>query len=183
VKKTKKTKKSGKARLQQPARKLSHVDADGKARMVDVSGKADSQREAVAEATVVMDAATWKLVAGGKVAKGDVLAAARIAGVMAAKRTPDLIPLCHPLLLSQVDVTFDANPAGRGKTALTILTVARCWGQTGVEMEAMTAASVAALTVYDMCKAADRWMVVSDVRLLEKRGGKSGTLRRPGLRP
>jgi cyclic pyranopterin phosphate synthase len=99
---------------------------------------------------------------------------------MAAKRTPDLIPLCHPLLLSQVDVTFEAAPAEPGKTALRILTVARCFGQTGVEMEAMTAAAVASLTVYDMCKAVDRWMSVREVRLLEKRGGKSGTVRRPG---
>jgi cyclic pyranopterin phosphate synthase len=150
--------------------------------MVDVSGKAETQREAVAEATVVMNAATWELAAAGKVAKGDVLAAARLAGIMAAKRTPDLIPLCHPLLLSRVDVTFDARPAGRGRTALRILTVARCSGQTGVEMEAMTAAAVAALTVYDMCKAVDRWMSINGVRLLEKRGGKSGTVQRPGRR-
>jgi len=161
---------------------LSHVDAQGKARMVDISAKAGTQREAVAESTVSMKAATWELVAGGMVAKGDVLAAARLAGIMAAKRTPDLIPLCHPLLLSQVDLTFDARPAGAGKIALRILAVARCTGQTGVEMEAMTAAAVAALTVYDMCKAADRWMSVKEVRLLEKRGGKSGTVRRPGGR-
>ena len=148
--------------------------------MVDVSGKDETAREAVAEATVLMSAATWALAAAGEVPKGDVLSAARLAGIMAAKRTPDLIPLCHPLLLSRVDVTFDARAAGPGKTALRILTVARCSGQTGVEMEAMTAAAVAALTVYDMCKAVDRWMSVRDVRLLEKRGGKSGTLRRPG---
>jgi cyclic pyranopterin phosphate synthase len=150
--------------------------------MVDVSGKAETAREAVAEATVLMAAATWELAAAGQVEKGDVLAAARLAGIMAAKRTPDLIPLCHPLLLSRVDVTFEARPGGRGKTALRVLAVARCSGQTGVEMEAMTAAAVAALTVYDMCKAVDRWMSVREVRLLEKRGGKSGTLRRPGLR-
>ena len=165
-----------------PSRALSHLDAQGHARMVDVSGKAETLREAVAEATVVMRAATWELAAAGKAAKGDVLGAARLAGIMAAKRTPDLIPLCHPLLLSQVDVTFEAAPADGGKTALRILAVARCFGQTGVEMEAMTAASVAALTVYDMCKAVDRWMSVREVRLLEKRGGKSGTLRRPGRR-
>jgi cyclic pyranopterin phosphate synthase len=150
--------------------------------MVDISGKAETQREAVAESTVRMQSATWALVAGGKVAKGDVLAAARLAGIMAAKRTPELIPLCHPLLLSQVDLTFDARPAARGKTALRILAVARCIGQTGVEMEAMTAAAVAALTVYDMCKAADRWMSIAEVRLLEKRGGKSGAVRRLGSR-
>ena len=150
--------------------------------MVDVSGKVETSREAVAEATVVMNTTTWSLVAAGEVAKGDVLAAARLAGIMGAKRTPDLIPLCHPLLLSQVDLTFDARPSGRGRTALRILAVARCSGQTGVEMEAMTAAAVAALTVYDMCKAADRWMNIREVRLLEKSGGKSGSLRRPGTR-
>jgi len=150
--------------------------------MVDVSGKVETSREAVAEATVVMNTTTWSLVAAGEVAKGDVLAAARLAGIMGAKRTPDLIPLCHPLLLSQVDLTFDARPSGRGRTALRILAVARCSGQTGVEMEAMTAAAVAALTVYDMCKAADRWMNIREVRLLEKSGGKSGSVRRPGTR-
>jgi cyclic pyranopterin phosphate synthase len=159
---------------------LSHLDEQGRARMVDVSGKGATVREAVAEATVVMQTATWELAAAGKTAKGDVLGAARLAGVMAGKRTPDLIPLCHPLLLSQVDVAFDSLPAEAGKTALRILAVARCSGQTGVEMEAMTAAAVAALTFYDMCKAADRWMSVRELRLLEKRGGKSGTLRRPG---
>jgi cyclic pyranopterin phosphate synthase len=163
-----------------PARRLSHFDARGNARMVDISGKPETQREAVAEATVVMDDATWALVTAGEIPKGDALAAARVAGVMGGKRTPDLIPLCHPLLLSQVDVTFDTFPAEDGKTALRILAVARCSGQTGVEMEAMTAAAVAALTFYDMCKAADRWMSVRDLRLLEKRGGKSGTIRRPG---
>ena len=162
------------------APRLSHFDARGNARMVDIGGKPLTQREAVAEATVVMDDATWALVVAGEIPKGDALAAARVAGVMAGKRTPDLIPLCHPLLLSQVDVTFDTLPAEEGKTALRILAVARCTGQTGVEMEAMTAAAVAALTFYDMCKAADRWMSVRELRLLEKRGGKSGTLRRPG---
>ncbi len=176
-----------KARKQRAARRpsprLSHVDAQGRARMVDISAKAETHREAVAESRIVMEDATWALVAEGRMAKGDVLSAARLAGVMAAKRTPDLIPLCHPLMLSQVDLTFDAAPAARGKTALRILAVARCIGQTGVEMEAMTAASVAALTVYDMCKSVDRWMTIREVRLLEKRGGKSGTVRRPGLRP
>ena len=165
-----------------PGRKLSHIDRRGNARMVDITGKPETQREAVAEATVVLEAATWALATAGKVAKGDVLSAARLAGIMAAKRTPDLIPLCHPLQLSQVDLTFDASPAARGRIALRILAVTRCFGQTGVEMEAMTAAAVAALTLYDMCKAADRWMRIEGVRLLEKRGGKSGTVRRPGAR-
>jgi cyclic pyranopterin phosphate synthase len=172
--------KAPKKRAKAPAARLSHLDARGNARMVDIGAKPESRREAVAEAVVVMDEATWALVAAGEIPKGDVLSAARVAGVMAAKRTPDLIPLCHPLLLSQVDVTFEAAPAEPGKTALRILTVARCLGQTGVEMEAMTAASVASLTVYDMCKAVDRWMSVREVRLLEKRGGTSGTVRRPG---
>jgi len=152
--------------------------------MVDVSGKAETLREAVAEATVVMRTATWELAAAGKAAKGDVLGAARLAGIMAAKRTPELIPLCHPLLLSQVEVAFEARGAGRGRTALRIRATARCAGPTGVEMEALTAAAVAALTVYDMCKAADRWMSIREVRLLEKRGGASGEMRRsaPGRR-
>ncbi|MHB8837028.1 MAG: cyclic pyranopterin monophosphate synthase MoaC [Candidatus Methylomirabilia bacterium] len=168
--------------MTQLPKKLSHLDAAGQARMVDISGKPETSREAVAESTVVMNAATWALAAAGEVPKGDVLGAARLAGIMAAKRTPELIPLCHPLQLSQVDVTFEARPAPRGKTSLRILAVARCFGQTGVEMEAMTAAAVAALTVYDMCKAADRWMTIREVRLLEKRGGKSGTLSRLGRR-
>ena len=168
--------------MTQLPKKLSHLDAAGRARMVDVSGKAETSREAVAEAAVVMDAETWVLAASGKAAKGDVLGAARLAGIMAAKRTPELIPLCHPLQLTQVEVAFQARGAGRGRTALQIVATARCAGQTGVEMEAMTAAAVAALTVYDMCKAVDRWMTIREVRLLEKRGGKSGTLRRPGRR-
>jgi cyclic pyranopterin phosphate synthase len=160
--------------------RLSHVDAGGNAQMVDISEKPGTQREAVAEVVVVMDEGTWALIAAKDVPKGDVLTAARLAGIMAAKRTPDLIPLCHPLQLSQVDLTFQAAPVEDGKVALCILAVARCIGQTGVEMEAMTAAAVSALTVYDMCKAVDRWMSVRELRLLEKRGGKSGTLRRPG---
>src|SRR5512138_1278231 len=110
-----------------------------------------------------MSEPTRRLALERRAEKGDVLSAARLAGIMAAKRTPDLIPLCHPLMLSRVDVTFEPRPAGIGKIALRILTVARCAGQTGVEMEAMTAAAVAALTVYDMCKAVDRWMTVSEV--------------------
>jgi cyclic pyranopterin phosphate synthase len=150
--------------------------------MVDVSGKPTSEREATAEATVVMRRETYALVSAGKVAKGDAFAAARIAGIMAAKRTPELIPLCHPLLLAQVEIAFSARPAGAARTAVRIRGTARTAGQTGVEMEAMTAVAVAALTLYDMCKAADRWMRIDGVRLLEKRGGKSGTVRRPGAR-
>lgn len=161
---------------------LNHLDARGRARMVDVSGKAETAREAVAEATVLMREATYALAASGKTAKGDVFAAARLAGILAAKRTPELIPLCHPLLLAQVDVAFEARPAPGGKTALRIRATARCSGPTGVEMEALTAAAVAALTVYDMVKAADRWLSIRELRLLEKRGGRSGTVRRPGRR-
>ena len=163
-------------------KRLTHIDEKGKARMVDISEKPPTARRALASGFVRLGKATLKLIRKGTAPKGDVLATAKLAGIMAAKRTPDLIPLCHPLQLSQVDVTFEARPAPRGKTALRILAVARCSGQTGVEMEAMTAAAVAALTVYDMCKAVDRWMTIREVRLLEKRGGKSGTLRRPGRR-
>lgn len=159
---------------------LSHIDARGRARMVDLSGKPVTAREATAEATVLMRRSTYDLAAAGKAVKGDVFAAARIAGIQAAKKTPALIPLCHPLLLAQVEVAFAARPVGKAKTALRIRTVARAAGQTGVEMEALTAAAIAALTVYDMCKAADRWMTIAGVRLLEKRGGKSGAVRRPG---
>jgi len=162
-------------------RKLSHLDHRGRAAMVDVSGKAVTLREAAAEATVNMREETWRLISAGKTAKGDVFAAARLAGIQAAKKTPDLIPLCHPLLLGKVEVGFSSSPAGKG-VALRVRSTVRAEGQTGLEMEAMVAASVAALTVYDMCKAVDRWMTVSRVRLLSKRGGKSGTLTRPGLR-
>jgi molybdenum cofactor biosynthesis protein MoaC len=155
---------------------LSHLDAQGRASMVDVSGKAATAREATAEATVVMRTETYALVAAGKAAKGDAFAAARIAGIMAAKRTPELIPLCHPLLLSQVEVHFDARPAGAAHTAVRILGTARTEGQTGVEMEAMTAVAVAGLTIYDMCKAVDRAMRLERVRLVHKSGGKSGVI-------
>jgi cyclic pyranopterin phosphate synthase len=163
-------------------RKLSHLDEKGRASMVDVSGKAVTVREASAEASLIMREETWRLISTGGVAKGDVLAAARLAGIQGAKKTPDLIPLCHPLLLGRVALDFSHRPSGKGRVALRIRSTVRAEGQTGLEMEAMTAASVAALTVYDMCKAADRWMTVSTVRLLSKSGGKSGDLRRPGLR-
>ena len=150
--------------------KLSHLDEKGRARMVDVAGKAVTRREAIAEAFVNMKGATLALISGGRAAKGDVFAVARIAGIQAAKRTHELIPLCHALPLSSVSVDFEVS----GKTVLRIETCARCEGKTGVEMEALTAASVAALTVYDMVKAVDRGMEIQCVRLLEKRGGKSG---------
>jgi len=160
----------------------SHLDSKGRASMVDVSAKVKSVREALAEATIHMKEETFRTISSGAAAKGDVFAAARLAGIQAAKKTPDLIPLCHPLLLGKVDVNFSSRVAAGGKVALTVRSLVRAEGQTGVEMEAMVSASVAALTVYDMCKAVDRWMTVTAVRLLSKRGGKSGSISRPGVR-
>ncbi len=148
---------------------LSHLDAAGNAAMVDVSGKAETLRQAVAEGVITMSAPALAAIRDGLVKKGDVLATARIAGIMAAKKTSELIPLCHPLALSKVAVDFSFEESGIRVTAL-----ARLSGQTGVEMEAMTAATVALLTIYDMAKAVDKAMVISDVRLLSKSGGKSG---------
>jgi cyclic pyranopterin phosphate synthase len=150
---------------------LTHVDADGHARMVDVSDKAETDRVAEAGARVVMRPETLARIQAGDVAKGDVLAVARLAGIMAAKRTAELIPLCHPLALTSVAVDLVCVPE---RNAVEITATCRLKGRTGVEMEALTAASVAALTIYDMCKAIDRAMVVTDVRLLRKSGGKSG---------
>lgn len=154
---------------------LSHIDEYGKARMVDVTVKAVTVREAVAEGKVRMQPSTLSLIEGGGLPKGDVLAVARIAGIMAAKKTSDLIPLCHPLPLTGVDIRF-ASHAEDGE--IVIIATARNVGQTGVEMEALTAVSVAALTIYDMCKAVDRMMTLTDIRLLSKKGGKSGTFLR-----
>jgi cyclic pyranopterin monophosphate synthase len=152
---------------------LTHLDSQGRANMVDVSDKAQTVREAVAEALVRMRPATLQMIAQGDHPKGDVFAVARIAGIQAAKKTSDLIPLCHPLMLTSVKV--ELKPEGEDAVRIT----ARCklTGQTGVEMEALTAASVAALTIYDMCKAVDRGMVIESVRLLEKVGGKSGAFK------
>nr|WP_044200829.1 cyclic pyranopterin monophosphate synthase MoaC [Oscillochloris trichoides] len=150
---------------------LSHVDAQGRAHMVDVGSKAETEREAIARGRVVMQAATRELIMGGGLPKGDVVAVARVAGIMAAKRTPELIPLCHPLLITHV--SLDIHPAEDGN-GLEIEATVRNRGQTGVEMEALTAVSVAALTIYDMAKAVDRGMRISDIRLAEKRGGRSG---------
>ncbi len=155
---------------------LSHIDASGAARMVDVSSKDETHRVATAEATVRMSRETLALIQSGGMPKGDVLATARIAGIMAAKRTPDLIPLCHPLAIT--GVTVELTPDGRD--SLRIEATVKTTGKTGVEMEALTAASVAALTVYDMCKAVEKGMVIENVRLLEKTGGKSGPWRLPG---
>ncbi|SHL92394.1 cyclic pyranopterin monophosphate synthase subunit MoaC [Paracoccus solventivorans] len=150
---------------------LTHFDAAGQAHMVDVSGKTPTTREAVAEAVVIMSPETLALAQGGA-AKGDVLGVARLAGIMGAKRTADLIPLCHPLPLDKVSVDLVADPALPG---VRIIATARTTGRTGVEMEALTAASVAALTVYDMLKAAQKDMRIEGIRLLKKTGGKSGT--------
>jgi len=155
---------------------LTHLDATGRGRMVDVSDKEVTRREATARAVVEMQAETARLIASGGLAKGDVLAVAQVAGVMAAKRTPDLIPLCHPLPITGVDMAFDLDEA---RARLEIRATVRVTGRTGVEMEALTAASVAALTVYDMCKAVDRGMTISDIQLLHKVGGKSGEFVRP----
>ena len=152
---------------------LTHLDAHGHANMVDVTDKALTQREAVAEARVRMRPQTLQMIVQGGHPKGDVFAVARIAGIQAAKKTSDLIPLCHPLLLSSVKVLLQAE----GEDCVQITASCKLAGQTGVEMEALTAASVAALTIYDMCKAVDRGMSIEQVRLLEKLGGKSGHYR------
>jgi len=158
-------------------KKLTHFDKKGQARMVDVSSKEATQREAVARGSVYMKSETLKLITDKKISKGDVFETARLAGIMAAKRTCELIPLCHQLNLSSVAVDFDID---KRKNKVDIEAKAKCTGQTGVEMEALVAVSVAALTIYDMCKAVDRAMVISDILLMEKRGGKSGEWKRPG---
>jgi cyclic pyranopterin phosphate synthase len=152
---------------------LTHIDEHGRARMVDVGDKPDSVRMAVASAEVLTRPDVIAAIRDGAVAKGDVLAVARVAGIMAAKRTSELIPLCHPLRLDTVTVDL-----ALGEDRISIRTEARCTGPTGVEMEALTAASVAALTIYDMCKALDRRMTITDIRLEEKCGGRSGHFRR-----
>ena len=151
--------------------KLSHIDESGRARMVDVTAKDDTVREAVAKGSVRMKPETLALIQSGGVPKGDVLAVAQVAGVMAAKRTHELIPMCHPLLLSAIDVRLEPDEK---ESAVQITATVRTTGKTGVEMEALTAVAVAALTIYDMCKAVDRGMRVEGVRLVRKSGGKSG---------
>lgn len=150
---------------------FTHINQNGEANMVDVSNKQDSVREARAEAFVTMNAETLQMIMAGNHHKGDVFATARIAGIQAAKRTWELIPLCHPLLLSKVEVNLTALPE---HNQVRIESLCKLTGKTGVEMEALTAAGVAALTIYDMCKAVQKDMVISQVRLLEKCGGKSG---------
>lgn len=157
--------------------KLTHFDEEGKARMVDVSGKPLTEREAVAGGSVSMRPETIALIKDRRISKGDVLGVARVAGIMAAKRTADLIPMCHPLNITSVTMDFMID---EGESRIDIRATARITGQTGVEMEALTAVTVAALTIYDMCKAVDKEMVISGIMLLEKRGGKSGEFRRKG---
>ena len=156
----------------QARKNLTHFDAKGNAVMVDVSAKAATPREAIATGSVIMEPATLKLIRSRKVKKGDVLTVAQLAGIMAAKRTPDLIPLCHPLALSSVSVELSCDAK---KNCVNIVATCKVTGNTGVEMEALTAVSAAALTVYDMCKSVDRGMTITDIRLLKKSGGKSGT--------
>ncbi len=157
---------------------LTHIDAEGDARMVDVSAKAETKRTAIAEGFVSMQPETLQVIESGTAKKGDVLAAARIAGIMAAKQTSNLIPLCHPLALTKVEVKCAPQHAEEredGRCGIHLTATCSLVGKTGVEMEALTAASVAGLTVYDMCKAIDRGMEIDAVRLLHKEGGKTGT--------
>jgi cyclic pyranopterin monophosphate synthase len=159
---------------------FTHFNESGRARMVDVGGKAQTERVATAQAKVYLQPETLEQIQRGKIAKGDVLAVAQVAGVMGAKKTPELIPMCHPLLLTSVDISFkeEPQPDRDGRCSITVTASVKTSGQTGVEMEAMTAVSVAALTIYDMCKAVDRGISFSDVWLLAKSGGKSGMYQR-----
>ena len=154
---------------------LTHLNKEGRAKMVDVTKKQDTVREAVAQATIKMKSDTLNRIIDGGIKKGDVLAVSQVAGIMAAKKTPDLIPMCHPLLLTGIDISFDHDIE---KSELIINSVVSLTGKTGVEMEALTAVSVAALTIYDMCKAIDKGMIIKEIKLLKKSGGKSGEYRR-----
>lgn len=154
---------------------FSHFNDSGRPRMVDVSDKGDTVRTAVAAGTVIVNPETFELIKTGGMKKGDVLSAAQIAGIMGAKRTSDIIPMCHPIMLSGVDISFELN---EDSCSIGITAEAKCTGATGVEMEALTAVSVAALTVYDMCKAVQRDIEISDIRLVRKTGGKSGVFER-----
>ena len=150
---------------------FTHFNESGRARMVDVSAKAETERTAQACASVYMNKETYELVKEGKMKKGDVLAVAQVAGIMGAKRTSDIIPMCHPIMITGVDIDFELDDK---ENAIYITSTAKCTGQTGVEMEALTAVSVAALTIYDMCKAVQRDIRIEEIHLLEKSGGKSG---------
>ena len=159
---------------------LTHFNKEGRARMVDVSGKPDTHRTAIATGTVFMKPETLERIKSGQIAKGDVLAVAQVAGVMGAKKTPDLIPMCHPLLITSVDIHFEIYPPKKERplAAIEVKATVKTSGQTGVEMEAVTAVCVAALTIYDMCKAIDKEIAFGQVGLLSKSGGKSGTFTR-----
>jgi cyclic pyranopterin phosphate synthase len=154
-------------------KKLTHLDDKGRPRMVDITAKADTNRVAVAKGIVKMQPATFQMIKQGGSVKGDVLAVAQLAGIMAAKRTPELIPLCHPILIGSVNIEFSPDEAN---SAIEISATVESTGKTGVEMEALTATTVAALTIYDMCKAVDRGMKIESIRLVRKSGGKSGTI-------
>lgn len=154
---------------------LTHFDKTGNAIMIDVSDKEPTTRVATAQGRISMKQETLRIIEEGKVGKGDVLGVARVAGIMAAKKTSELIPMCHPLMLAKCSVDFDIE---RGSSSIKIIATVKTMGQTGVEMEALTSASVAALTIYDMCKAVDKDMIIGDIFLLEKTGGKSGTYNR-----
>lgn len=159
---------------------LTHFNVDGRAKMVDVTEKSVTQRTAIASGKVYMQPETLKRIQEGKIAKGDVLAVAQVAGIMGAKKTPDIIPMCHPLLLTGVDISFTEYPETdeNGMCAIGISATVKVGGQTGVEMEGLTAVAIAALTIYDMCKAIDKGMILSEICLEEKTGGKSGTYTR-----
>ncbi|HHU32684.1 MAG: cyclic pyranopterin monophosphate synthase MoaC [Zhaonellaceae bacterium] len=157
--------------------KLSHIDEQGAAKMVDVSAKAETVRVAVARGKIMMARETLKLITLGQMPKGDVLAVARVAGIMAVKKTSDLIPMCHPLMITGCNIQYKID---EDKSTINIEATAKTTGKTGVEMEALTAVSVAALTIYDMCKAVDKNMVIDQIRLISKSGGKSGEYKREG---
>jgi cyclic pyranopterin phosphate synthase len=159
--------------IEKMAKKLTHVDSAGRPKMVDVTGKAATARVAVAKGNVRMRPATFKLIQDGDIAKGDVLSIAKLAGIMAAKKTPDFIPLCHPILIGSIDIDFTLD---KKNSLIEITATVRSTGQTGVEMEALTAVAVTALTMYDMCKAVDRAMKIESIHLIRKSGGKSGTI-------
>ena len=156
--------------------KFTHLDSDGNAIMVDVSEKPQTERMAIAKGEVLIAAKTMKMIIAEELQKGDVLSVAQLAGIMGAKRTPDLIPLCHPLNLSSVEVELSCDPL---RNAVNITATCKLTGQTGVEMEALTAVSLAALTVYDMCKAVDKEMRITNIRLVQKSGGRSGVYKSP----
>jgi cyclic pyranopterin monophosphate synthase len=163
--------------IEERARKMSeltHLNSESEARMVNVGSKDVTLREAVASGKVIMKPETLEKIKSASLKKGDVIATARIAGIMAAKQTPHLIPLCHPILIDEISIDFDLS----GKDSIGVTATARCSGKTGIEMEAMTAAAVAALTIYDMAKSVDRSMTITDIRLESKSGGKSGTFKR-----